>query len=217
MFIVTMLATAWLGFAQPSRAQGTISYHQPSSPIILWTQGFAEYYPFDIDDNGTSELTFAYNFQSIGILYEQNTRTLSLMSPWPSIRGVPQPLPADFRIGPDSSSGQLQWFGGIPGEPVGSYGLVFISGTGASGSFAGQHAYMGIEFQRNGASHYGWMLLQVSGSFAAVAAIESWAWETRPGEAILAGTVPEPSTWALLVGGGVLMLWFRRKRHEGRG
>jgi hypothetical protein len=31
---------------------------------------------------------------------------------------------------------------------------------------------MGIEFQRDGATHYGWMLLQVSGSYTAGAVID---------------------------------------------
>ncbi|MDH7504167.1 MAG: PEP-CTERM sorting domain-containing protein [Verrucomicrobiota bacterium] len=211
-----MLATAWLGETQPSRAQGTIVFHQPSSPIILRSQGFDEFYPFDFDGDGNSELTFVYNFQSVGVRNESGTRSLSFVNPPPDYYADPQPLPGGFLIGPDSSSGQLQWFTAYP-PPYNFNNLVTIVNTGTSGAFAGQHAYMGVEFQRDGAAYYGWMLLQVSGNFAAVAAIESWAWETRPGEAILAGAVPEPSTWALLFGGGVLMLCFRRKRNEKRG
>lgn len=210
------MLVAWLGFAQPSYSQGTIAYYQPPTPIILWSQGFTEYYPFDIDGNGTSELTFAYWFQTVGVRYENGTRAFSFVNPPPDFYADPQPLPAGFLIGPDSATGQLQWFAGYP-PPYNLNNLVTIVNTGTSGTFAGQHAYMGLEFQRGGATHYGWMLLQVSENFAAIAGIESWAWETRPGVPILAGAVAEPSTWALLVGGGVLMVWFRRKRHERRG
>lgn len=65
---------------------------------------------------------------------------------------------------------------------------------------------MGVEFQRTDQTHYGWMLLQIS-SDAAIGQIESWAWETRPGVPILAGAVPEPSTWVLLSIGVVLLAW----------
>jgi hypothetical protein len=126
------------------------------------------------------------------VQYQNGTRSLSAMGTFPDIRGIPQPLPSDFPIGPDSGVGQLQWFGGIPNEPFSFYSLVYITSGGASGEFAGQHAYMGVEFQRAGVSHYGWIVLQIS-SAAAIGQIESWAWETRPGMPIIAGAVPEPS------------------------
>lgn len=209
-FIIAMLAVAWLGVPQPGWSQGTIAYYQPASPIILWTEGLGESYPFDIDANGSPDLTFVYWFQAVGVQYQNGTRSLSAIGSFPDIWGNPQPLPSGFLIGPDSSSGQLQWFGGFPGQPFDFASLVYITSAGASGEFAGQHAYMGLEFQRAGATHYGWIQLQIS-SDAAIGAIESWAWETRPGEAIVAGAVPEPSTWALVFLGIVLLAWHRGK------
>jgi len=210
-YVVLILVTAWLGFPRPSGAQGTIAYYQPATPIILWSQGFDEFHPFDFDGDGNRELTFVYNFQSIGIMYGQDTRSLSFMYPFPNNGGVPQPLPAGVLIGPDSGFDQLQWFGGIPGEPFGFYGLVYITSTGVGGQFAGQHAYMGVEFQRAGATHYGWILLQISEDYAAIGAIESWAWETQPGVPIFAGAVPEPSTWVLLGLGALALVWQGRR------
>jgi hypothetical protein len=77
-------------------------------------------------------------------------------------------------------------------------------------------AYAGVEFRIGEDVHYGWIRIN---NFANVNAgsVLDWAYETRPGVPILAGAVPEPYALALLVGGGVLMVWFRRKRNERRG
>jgi hypothetical protein len=214
--IALLIAAAWLGVAQPSSAQGTIAYYQPPSPVVLRDEFFGQFYSFDMDGDENPELTFGYNFQSVAVRYEHGTRSLSSMASWPDIRGLPRPLDAGFSIGPESASGHLQWFGGIPDEPFGFYSLVYITSAGAGGEFAGRRGYMGVEFQRAGDTHYGWISLYVD-SVAPVAVIDSWAWETRPRVPILAGAVPEPSTWALLVGGGVVVVWFRRKRNERKG
>ena len=184
-FIALVLASAWLGVGQPGRAQGTIAYSQPANPIVLRDEFFGQFYRFDMDWDGSPELTFGYDFQSVAIRYERGTRSLSLMASWPDIRGLPKPLDAGFFIGPESGSDQLQWFGGIAGEPFGVYSLVYITSAGTGGEFAGRHGYMGIEFQRASGTHYGWISLYVD-AFAPVAVIDSWAWEMRPGVPILA-------------------------------
>ena len=74
----------------------------------------------------------------------------------------------------------------------------------------GQHAYMGVAFDIDGATHYGWIDLLVA-SLSPGAEIYGWGYETQPGVGILAGAVPEPATSALLVAGG-LLLALRRKR-----
>ncbi|MDH7502103.1 MAG: PEP-CTERM sorting domain-containing protein [Verrucomicrobiota bacterium] len=214
-FIALTLASAWLGVAQPGRAQGTIAYSQPASPIVLRDEFFGQFYSFDMDGDANSELTFGYDFHFVGVRNENGTRSLSFVNPPPDFYADPQPLPSGFLIGPESGSGQLQWFTSYP-PPYNFNNLVTIVNTGTSGAFAGQHAYMGIEFQRASGTHYGWVSLYVDW-FAPVAVIDSWAWETRPGVPILAGAVPEPSTCVLLVGGCVLVVWFRRKRNERRG
>ena len=216
--IALVFATAWLGLAQPSRAQGTIAYHQPPSPIILRDEFFGQFYPLDLDGDGQVDLTFAYDFHFVGVRCEQATRTLTNMDPPPNIGGSVAPLASGFSIGQDSAAGSLQWLGKIPGAPYETdfNTLIQCFDVGCTGDFRGQQAYMGVEFQRASGTHYGWVSLYVDW-FAPVAVIDSWAWETRPGIPIFAGAVPEPSTWALLVGGGVLMVCLKRKRNERRG
>jgi hypothetical protein len=213
-FTLFVIATAWLGFAQPSGAQGTIAYFRPDVPIPLFTYGFAEYHPVDFDQDGNSEFTFVYDFHFIGVRADNANRILLALSPPPNVGGPVAPLPVGFPIGPDSGMGGLAWAARSEFDPFEV--LIQCFDTGCGGAFRGQNAYMGVEFQRAGDTHYGWVLLNIVDGQPS-GQIESWAWETRPGVAILAGAVPEPSTWALLILGGGLFVWFRRERNEGRG
>lgn len=70
-------------------------------------------------------------------------------------------------------------------------------------------SYFGVEFQRNGETHYGW----ISVSFPIISTehdivVNGWAYDTAPNQAIIAGAIPEPST-AAYIGGSALLLWQR--------
>ena len=80
-----------------------------------------------------------------------------------------------------------------------------------SGNFIGGIAYLGIEFDIAGATHYGWLEIE-SSSLGSRAWIHRWAYETEPGVGLIAG-IPEPGVPSLLlVGGGVLACVRRRRR-----
>ncbi len=191
-------------------AQGTIQYFQPAEPILLHTDLFAEYYPLDFDGDGNADFTFGYDFHFIGVRSEGANRILIRLDPPPNIGGSIVPLAAGFSIGTGSSLDPLSWWAGFEGDfdPLAIY-----FNTGTSGDFVGQHAYMGVEFQSSGNTHYGWALLGIS-DFGAFGRIDAWAWETRAGESIFAGAVPEPSTWALLSAGGILFWLLGRRKHR---
>jgi len=169
--------------------QATIAYCQPTTPVVLWDTAFGQHYVLDLDGDGNPELTFAYDFHFIGVRSEWVTRIFTSMSPPPNLGGSVAPLSLGFSIGLTSEVGSLQWVGRIPPYEFDFSPLIQCFDIGCAGDFRGQHAYMGVEFQRAGATHYGWVLLQVSADYA-IGSIESWAWETRPGVSIKAGARP---------------------------
>lgn len=205
-FIV--LGAAWLICAQAAQSQGTIQFFQPATPIVLFNRGFSpEYYSLDLDGDTVSDLTFAYGSQFFGVQPSGANRILTLLSPPPNVGGSVAPLPSGFSIGAGSEAGSLGWVGGDLDYNT----LALCLNVGCAGAFLGQHAYMGVEFQRAGATQHGWVLLNVASDYPA-GTIEAWAWDTRPGAPILAGAVPEPPAWTLLAIGGFGFLLFRRAK-----
>jgi hypothetical protein len=85
--------------------------------------------------------------------------------------------------------------------------------SGWHGPMAGlEEGFLGLRFASADGDHFGWARVRLTGSgFEATARILDYAFETRPGEAIIAGAVPEPKPVALLVGAG-LALWLLAAR-----
>ncbi|HPY31310.1 MAG TPA: PEP-CTERM sorting domain-containing protein, partial [Verrucomicrobiota bacterium] len=79
----------------------------------------------------------------------------------------------------------------------------------------GARGFIGIGFELDDGFHYGYFDVHMVAEGGGV--LFGWAYNSIPNAPIFASPVPEPSTWALLIGGGVLMLWFRRKGNERRG
>lgn len=86
------------------------------------------------------------------------------------------------------------------------------------GQFLGQSGFLGVRFQWNGNTHYGW--IEADGNATAtVLTISQWAYNDIPGEGILAGqptAVPEPASWpvglGLLALGAAGVTQYRRQR-----
>lgn len=76
-------------------------------------------------------------------------------------------------------------------------------------------AYWGIQFEINGL-YYGWVQFETPelppGIYANGGTILDWAYNSNPGQSILAGQVPEPVTVALFVAGAGLLDWRSRRR-----
>ena len=208
-----VLAVA-LAPASATQAQGTIAYFRPGTPFSFGPVPGFESRSVDLNYDGLDDFIFESSMSST-VLPLRGHRILMLPEPPPDIGGFVQPLTAGTVIFSELGQGNLVWFDGsgpVAGATLSACAWPF----GCVGPWLGQTAYAGIELQFNGLTHYGWLRISHF-EFSNGGALIDWAYETRPGVPILAGAVPEPSTWALLVGGGVLMVWFRRKRHERRG
>lgn len=88
--------------------------------------------------------------------------------------------------------------------------------SGGSGWVLGAENYFGFSFlnEGNGQIHYGYGIISVGSSFnAAGRSVVNLFYESQPGVAITTAPIPEPSTYALMIGGLAAMgAWGRRRR-----
>lgn len=191
---------------------GIIAVTWLDDPIVLWTEFASQYEPLDLNGDNITDFMFGAGIASVGVRAEGDNQYLVWPNTPPNIGGNPEPLPDGFEIGSNSGEGDLEWFG-INTD----YSTLIrcLSGSGGytcAGRFVGQHAYMGVEFDISGATHYGWIDLAVA-EYSPYAEIYGWGYETDPGVSILAGAVaiPEPST-SILIGMGLLLLIRKRPK-----
>ena len=79
------------------------------------------------------------------------------------------------------------------------------------GPWAGETGYMGVQFDSDDGTHFGWVHMTVYAEHPGMT-IHSWAYESVPGEGIIAGAIPEPSSGLLTIVGAI-SVWFLRKRN----
>lgn len=202
-------------------AQGTIVYRDIED-VPLFTLSGSVFYDLDLDQNGSVDLTFRATASQFDVLPRNDSRVLATQRIPPDLSTYVVPLNLGEAIQPVADD-PFAWnpLLTLPsGSEIGSgFTSCMLVGDelGCLGLFTGRNAYMGAEFQIDGQPHYGWVRVDVSQVGFNGGWITEYAYDTRPGMPILAGAVPEPSTWTLLIGGGVLMVWRRRKSKERRG
>ncbi|MDR0993994.1 MAG: hypothetical protein LBN38_05460 [Verrucomicrobiota bacterium] len=200
-----------LSAATPCR--GVIATTWLDEPIVLWSEFHTRYSPLDLNNDGITDFVFGYEGMFLGLRSEGDNQYLIWPSGGNDYGGDVEPLPEGFEIGPNSGDDSwMKWFG----DGTGYDNLeTFLNGSGGvtnAGRFVGQRSYIGVEFDIDGATHYGWIDIAVA-PYRPAGTLYGWGYETVPGVSILAGVVPEPSTLHLIaIGAAACLLPPRRKK-----
>jgi len=195
--------------ASDSFGQGNIAYFQPPTPLGYGPVPGFTMLPLDLDRDGVVDFTIDSSLlQSTKVVPGGSNRILALPEPPPDLGSYVHPLQAGEVIFLTSTQGGLAWVDGnglVRGSTLSACAAPF----GCVGPWVGLTAFAGVEFEIAGAAHYGWIRIA---NFDLGGNVLDWAYETRPGVPIFAGAVPEPSTWALMMGGGLLFFYVSRKK-----
>lgn len=95
------------------------------------------------------------------------------------------------------------------------YSGALLQGTWPGGSPTATTGFAGVQFDRGGDTHFGWIRIQLqtgANGQPTEMTIVDWAWEDTAGTAITTGQVPEPSSVVLLGMGAAGLAALRRRR-----
>jgi hypothetical protein len=195
--------------ATMANGQGTIVYQQFEIPTVNGWPVIGlptNPYQLDMDGDGTTDLVLQSGQDGFAVFPQTGAAVLAMPSGPFDLNSYGLPLSAGQEI---SSLTPVASFW----DADSANGSLLTSGrnVGAIGLFTGQIAYLGVQFTCAGQLHYGYLHLDVSFVGANTGNLLALAWDTRPGTSIIAGAVPEPSTFALL-GIGLVVLCIVRRR-----
>ena len=155
----------------------------------------------DLDNNGVVDLVIPGSNRQLDVIPQASTLVLSF-DQFGTIHAAD--LAAGSFIGAEPGAGML-WANDTPVMSA-------CFNIGCLGNFLGGIEYLGVEFDIDGATHYGWVEVE-SSEFFLLARVHRWAYESEPGAPILAGQIPEPSGLVLVLA-GVLLAWPRARRAD---
>lgn len=175
----------------------------------LFTLNEPVYYGIDFNGDGVDDVTLRSSRADFLAFSQSGNRIAGFVNPPPNIESLALPFSTAALIG-SSDDTAWSWNAGesyllavvLFGEQVTNIGL-WDAGT----------SFLGVEFQIDGLTHYGWIEIEVP-FLTNGGIIRGFAYETTPNLAISAGAIPEPAHISII--GAVLSLLgvvaFRRRR-----
>jgi hypothetical protein len=192
-----------------ARGQGTIVYQQFEIPTVNgWPVNGLPSNPYnlDVDGNGTTDFVFQSGQNGFAIFPQPGAAVLAAAAGSLDFNSYGLPLTAGQQIDSLAPVGAF-WDSSGNGSL-----LTSARNNGAIGLFTGQIAYLGVQFTRDSQIHYGYLYLDVSFVGANAGNLLTLGWDTRPDAGIIAGAVPEPSTWALFAVGALAIAAVHKRR-----
>jgi len=167
----------------------------------------------DINADGQDDYSFSWGMDFEMTCLGDNKAVGYFLTSWERARA--SALPADTVI--DSSMSPVAWIGNQDspsGLLLSSWRDIGDPDFMGIGEFAGvESAYVGLQLQINGNTHYGWIRLGAPVPIFNGGWIYDFAYETLPDTPILAGAVPEPSSCGLCaIGIGALLFRYVRRQ-----
>lgn len=173
-------------------------------PSIVWS-GIQDidtgYLPMDLNQDSIVDFLYTFNLTAeFSVTPQGSNRTGEPLS---AGTVIDQSLTDYWQ---DGTQTMVQWIRLLDGNTV------------SFGPWAGvESGYMGLEFEADGETYYGWA--RISADYDDIyVVIHEWAYESTPGIGIAAGAtgvIPEPATFTLLCIGGLGLSICRRRRLDG--
>jgi len=163
----------------------------------------------DLNIDGVDDLNFQFSQRQFDIIGNGTNRVIATPVSPPDLGAFVDPLPAGQELEGNVGRG-LFWYA----PALNSVGATFFgcANIGCIGPWGGNTAFVGVEFDISGGTHYGWVEIETPFPGIPGGNILRLAYEDEPGKSILTGAIPEPSLHGLFALASSAFL-LRRRRH----
>ncbi len=208
-----LIAVLSAGFLMTAQVSGAVTYTVlPNIPVF---QGdlFPATERLDLNSDGRWDIEFYAHDDTFRISTNTSVEVFAIPATPPNLGGYLAPLDIGFYIGADSPIDGFVWFSGS----AAFYSCALLGNSVVClGLWGNGVDYLGFRIEEDDGFHYGYItvdtpFLGIHGGF-----IQGFGYMSSPDTGILAGAIPEPSTFLLALV-GISIGVFKRRRPNGQG